>query len=66
MPQGTIRTFDHTTQTGSLLDDALVEWHFDREAFAASGLQELRLGQRVRYVLEGPDERVSQLNVISL
>jgi cold shock CspA family protein len=66
MPQGTIRSFDHTTQTGSLLDDALVEHHFDREAFAASGLQELRLGQRVRYVLEGGEQRVSQLNIISL
>jgi cold shock CspA family protein len=66
VPQGTVRTFDHTTQTGSLLDDALVERSFDREAFAASGLQELRLGQRVRYVLEGDEERVTQLNVVSL
>jgi cold shock CspA family protein len=66
MPQGTIRSFDHATHTGTLLDDALVERSFDREAFTASGLQELRLGQRVRYVLEGDEERVAQLNVISL
>jgi hypothetical protein len=68
MPQGTIRSFDRVTKTGSLLDDALVEHPIDREAFVASGLQELRIGQRVRYVLEdgGETPRVAQLNVVSL
>jgi cold shock CspA family protein len=68
MPQGTIRAFDATTRTGSLLDDSLLERRFDREAFTASGLQELRIGQRVRFELEGneDDPRVTQLNIVSL
>lgn len=68
LPQGTIRTFDPATKTGSLLDDALVEHEFGRESFTASGLQELRIGQRVRFELFGDadDQRVTQLNIVSL
>ncbi|MTV23812.1 cold-shock protein [Nitriliruptoraceae bacterium ZYF776] len=64
MPQGTVKTFHAQTGTGSLLDDALVEHAIDREAFTASGLMELRIGQRVRFELL--DDRVSHLNVVSL
>lgn len=64
MPQGTIKNFDVRTRTASLLDDALVEHAVDAEAVAASGLQELRLGQRVRYELDG--DRVTQLDIVSL
>lgn len=68
LPQGTIRTFDPATQTGSLLDDGLVEHLFSREAFTASGLQELRIGQRVRFELfnDAGEPRVTQLNIVSL
>ena len=68
MPQGTIRAFDPTTGAGSLLDDDLREHRFDREAFTASGLQELRIGQRVRFELQdnGDDPRVALLNIVSL
>jgi cold shock CspA family protein len=68
MPQGTIRIFDPATRTGTLLDDSLLERRFDREAFTASGLQELRVGQRVRFELEGDEDapRVTQLNIVSL
>lgn len=68
MPQGTIRRFDPATQTGSLLDDGLVEHRFSREAFTASGLQEFRIGQRVRFELfsEAGEQRVTQLNIVSL
>jgi 2-phospho-L-lactate guanylyltransferase len=68
MPQGTVRSFDPTTRTGSLLDDSLVERTFDREAFTASGLQELRIGQRIRFELEtnGNQSRVAQLNIVTL
>ena len=67
MPQGTVKGFDPGSGTGSLLDDGLQEHRFDREAFTASGLQELRIGQRVRFELEGGDEpRVAQLNIVSL
>lgn len=64
MPQGTIKTFDPAARTATLLDDGLVEHAVDAEAVAASGLQELRLGQRVRYELDG--ERVTQLDIVSL
>jgi len=68
LPQGTVRSFDATTSTGSLLDDGLNEREIDREAFVASGLMQLRIGQRVRYELEGDgdDARVTRLNIITL
>lgn len=68
MPQGTIRTFHPATRTGTLLDDGLVEHGFDAEAFRASGLQELRLGQRVRFefVEDDGEPRITHLNVVSL
>lgn len=68
MPQGTVKHFDADTSTGSLVQDDLVERDIDREAFAASGLMELRVGQRVRFELDedGEDVRVTQLSIISL
>ena len=68
MPQGTIKAFDVITSEGTLLDDGLRELLFDREAFVASGLRELRIGQRVRFELEGgqDDPRISHLNIVSL
>lgn len=68
MPQGTIKTFHPATGAGTLVDDGLKEHTIDREAFAASGLMELRIGQRVRFELvgEGDDARVAQLNIVSL
>ena len=68
MPQGTVKHFDPQTGTGSLVQDDLVERDIDREAFTASRLMELRIGQRVRFEVEqdGDDERVTQLNIISL
>lgn len=69
MPQGTVKRYDHDTRTAVLLDDQLVQLDVDREAVAASGLLELRLGQRVRYEVEdGPDgaPRVTNLQIVSL
>lgn len=69
MPQGTIRSYDPATRSGTLLDDRLHERSYDAEAFRASGLMELRMGQRVRFELEpdeGDEERVTHLNVVSL
>ena len=68
MPQGTVKSFDPSTWTAVVLDDQLAEHPVDREAFAASGLRELRLGQRVRFELssDGDDERVTNLNIVSL
>ena len=68
MPQGTIRTFHRATRTGTLLDDGLAEHSFDAEAFRASGLQEFRIGQRVRFEVVDDDgeQRITQLNIVSL
>ena len=68
MPQGTIKHHDHATHTGTLVTDAMEELHYDAETFAASGLVELRLGQRVRFELveDGDVKRVRRLQVVSL
>lgn len=69
MPQGTIKRYDPEGRTAVLLDDQLVQLDVDRQAIAASGLLELRLGQRVRYELEdGPDgePRVTNLHIVTL
>lgn len=67
MPQGTVKSFDPATKQAILLDDELHELAVDREAFAASGLRELRLGQRVRFEIqdEADAPRVTNLNVVS-
>ncbi len=68
MPQGTIRNYHPSTRTGSLMDDGLVEHAFDEDAFRASGLQELRIGQRVRFQIEDDEgtQRITHLNIVSL
>ena len=68
MPQGTIRAFDPATRYGSLLDDALNELRFSGRAMQASGLRELRIGQRVRFTLTpgGDADEVATLNIVSL
>jgi len=68
MPQGTIQSFDPATRTGALLDDDLVELPFSGRAMQASGLRELRIGQRVRFTVTGDaDQReIVTLNIVSL
>lgn len=67
MPQGTVKNFDITTHTATILLDDQEELPIDAETFAASGLLELRLGQRVRFEIEGSgdDRRVRELNLVS-
>jgi cold shock CspA family protein len=52
MPQGTVKHFDVETSTGTVLLDNQDELPIDAETFAASGLLELRLGQRVRFQID--------------
>ena len=68
MPQGTIKRYDPATRTAVLLDDQLVQLSVDRQALAASGVIELRLGQRVRFELEEDADgapRVTNLAIVS-
>lgn len=68
MPQGTVKSFDPESKTAVVLDDDLNQLPVDREAFAASGLRELRLGQRVRFEIDREigTERVTNLNIVSM
>lgn len=69
MPQGTIKTFDQQSFSGSLVTDDQTELTFDTETFAASRLMELRIGQRVRFDLDtdtGSDPQVRNLQLVSL
>ncbi|MGH8907561.1 MAG: cold-shock protein [Egibacteraceae bacterium] len=68
MPQGTVKHFDIETYTGTVLLDNQEELPFDAQTFAASGLIELRLGQRVRFEIdEGAGGRhLRQLQLVSL
>lgn len=68
MPQGTVKAFETTTKTGTIVTDAQVELPIDRETFVDSGLLELRLGQRVRFELDevDGDQRVRDLRLISI
>ncbi|OLT10948.1 hypothetical protein BJF79_25150 [Actinomadura sp. CNU-125] len=55
--QGTVRTFDDETRSGSVLLDDGTELPFDAAAFDAGGLRLLRFGQRVNLALQ--DDRVT-------
>lgn len=69
MPQGTVKRYDHDSRTAVLLDDQLVQLDVDREAIAASGVLELRLGQRVKFDLEEAADggsRVTNLAIVSM
>lgn len=64
MPQGTIKDFDLASGNGTLVDDDSTELTFDAQAFIDSGLEELRLGQRVRFRRDG--DTVTDLQLVSL
>jgi cold shock CspA family protein len=60
--QATVATFDPGTRGGTLLLDDGTEIAFGPEAFAASGLRLLRLGQRVD-VRTGADGAVARVGM---
>ena len=60
--QATVATFDPDTRGGTLLTDDGTEVPFGPEAFAASGLRLLRLGQRVD-VRTGADGTVTRVGM---
>ncbi|MEE8603111.1 cold-shock protein [Euzebya tangerina] len=68
MPQGTIKSFDSETRTGTLVLDDLTELSYGTRTFDESRLLELRIGQRVRFDLEGTDDdrTVENLQIVSL
>lgn len=68
MPQGTIKEFDVQTNSGCLLLDNQEELPIDAETFAASGMIELRLGQRVRFEIDGSgdERRVRDIRIVGM
>lgn len=64
MPQGTIKSYDELTKTGVLVDDRRTELGFDHAAFKHTGIRMFRLGQRVRYELQGT--RVTDLTILTM
>lgn len=73
MAQGTVKHFDTDTATGTVLLDDETEVVIDAETFAASGLEELRIGQRVRMQLDGSERdtddtpmRATRVSLISI
>ncbi len=67
MAQGTVKSFDPDTATGTLLLDSQEELPIEASTFLASGLRELRLGQRLRLEIEGADDtkRITRLDLVS-
>ena len=67
MPQGTIKAYNEQSRSGLILDDAKRELTFDTEAFRNTGIREFRIGQRVRFRLEGEQQRpkVRDLTIVS-
>lgn len=65
--QGTIKTYDPATHSGLLFDDDRNEYAFGPESYKESGLREFRMGQRVKFTLEGegPKAAVRQLTIVS-
>lgn len=54
--QGSVHTFDPTSDRGSVLLDSGRELPFDADVFAASGLRHLRVGQRLSLEIDGDPE----------
>lgn len=54
--QATVHTFDPQTDAGSVILDTGKVVPFPAEAFAASGLRHLRLGQRLSIEVAGDPE----------
>jgi cold shock CspA family protein len=53
--QGTIKDFDETARTGTLLTDDRGEIAIDRTSIEGSGILTLRIGQRVKFETEERD-----------
>ncbi len=55
MDQGTIKDFDESERTGSLLTDDRTEVAIDGGSLEGSGVLTLRIGQRVKFDTEDRD-----------
>ncbi len=67
MTQGTIRVYNAQSKSGIILDDSRREIAFDSESFRNTGMREFRIGQRVKFTVEGeaPRQKVRDLTIVS-
>lgn len=67
-PQATVATYDSDSRSGTVLFDDGSALPFDTAAFDRGGLLTLRVGQRVRLVLDGSDEgrSIAALTIVTL
>lgn len=63
--QGTVKSFDEHTCTGSIFLDDGAELAFGADAFRAGGLRLLRSGQRVRFDT-GADGAIDRVTLLTL
>jgi 2-phospho-L-lactate guanylyltransferase len=63
--QGTVASFDHDDRTGTVLLDDGAPIAFPADAFEASGLRLLRLGQRVRIEYD-PAGKIALVTLVTL
>ena len=63
--QATVHEFEPTTGTGAVITDSGVVIPLDPEAFAASPLLTLRVGQRLRVTVTGNPPQVSALTLVT-
>jgi len=65
--QGTIKTYDESSRSGIILDDAKRELAFDADSFRHSGIRMFRLGQRVKFsvVGHGDNTQIRELTIVT-
>jgi hypothetical protein len=64
--QGTVRTYDAVTRSGSVFLDDGTRLDFEAAAFDAGGLRLLRLGQRVNLAVAGGEITAITLSTFAL
>ena len=66
--QGTVKEFSEETRSGSVVLDDGNEIAIPAAVFSASGLRELRFGQRVRFTTDGDgdDRHMTSIHIATL
>ena len=67
MPQGTVKSYDIPSRTGSLLTDARDEIAIDAGSAEGAGIRYLRIGQRVKFEIadEGGKKVARTLRIVT-
>ena len=67
MPQGTIKTYDIPSRTGSLLTDTRDEIAIDPGSAEGAGMRYFRIGQRVKFEVadEGGKKVARSLRIVT-